>query len=119
MSERKLASIQRIVGIQPIEDADRIERADILGWHCVVGKNEFKVGDLVIYLEVDSVTPQTDTYKLLAASNYRVKTRRFKKQVSQGLCLPLHSTLAEKYLPLCEKLGVSELPEGIGFDGKY
>jgi RNA ligase (TIGR02306 family) len=41
-----------------------------------------------------------------------VKTRRFKKQVSQGLCLALCSTLAEKHLPLCEQLGLSELPEG-------
>ena len=87
--ERKLASIQRIVDLKPIEGADRIECARILGWQCVIGKGEFKVGDLIIYLEVDSVTPQTDTFKLLASSNYRVKTRRFKKQISQGLCLPL------------------------------
>jgi len=111
--DRKLASIQKILNIKPIEGADRIECADILGWHCVVGRGEFKVGDLIIYLEVDSVTPQTETFKLLASSNYRVKTRRFKKQISQGLCLPLHSTLAEKYLPLCEQLGTGLLPEGL------
>jgi hypothetical protein len=87
--ERKLASVQRILDISPIEGADRIERATILGWHCVVGKGEFKVGDLVVFLEVDSVTPQTETFKLLKDSGYRVKTRRFKKQISQGLCLPL------------------------------
>lgn len=110
---RKLASIQRIVNLKPIEGADRIECAQVLGWQCVVGKGEFKVGDLVIYLEVDSVTPQTHTFKLLAASNYRVKTRRFKKQISQGLCLPLQPTLAEKYFPLCEQLGVAPLPEGM------
>ena len=29
--ERKLASIQRIVAIEPIEGADRIVKADVLG----------------------------------------------------------------------------------------
>ena len=86
---RKLASIQRILDISPIEGADRIEVCRVLGWQCVIGKNDFKVGDLIIFLEVDSVTSQTETFKLLKDSGYRVKTRRFKKQVSQGLCLPL------------------------------
>jgi hypothetical protein len=30
--ERKLASIQTILNLQPIEGADRIETATILGW---------------------------------------------------------------------------------------
>lgn len=88
-TERKLASIQRIIDISPIEGADRIEVCRVLGWHCVVGKNEFKVGDLVVFLEVDSVTPVKPEFELLKDSGYRVKTRRFRKQISQGLCLPL------------------------------
>ena len=35
---RKLASIQRIHGIEPIEGAERIELAHVLGWQCVVNK---------------------------------------------------------------------------------
>ena len=38
---RKLASIQKILDIQPIEGADAIEVATILGWKVVVKKNEF------------------------------------------------------------------------------
>ena len=86
---RKLASIQRIVDIKPIEGANRIECVDVLGWHCVVGKNEFKVGDLVVYLEVDSVTPDRPEFVLLKDSGFRVKTRKFRKQISQGICFPL------------------------------
>lgn len=87
--ERKLASIQRILDIKSIDGADRIECARILGWECVIGKGEFNIGDLVVFFEVDSVTPSTEMYKLLKDSEYRIKTRRFRKQVSQGLCLPL------------------------------
>ena len=43
---RKLASIQRIWKIEPIEGADRIELAHVLGWQCVVNKGQFKPMDL-------------------------------------------------------------------------
>jgi len=38
---RKLASIQRILDIQPIEKADRIETVSVLGWKVVVPKGQF------------------------------------------------------------------------------
>lgn len=43
---RKLASIQKIKALEPIENADAIEKATVLGWQLVVKKDEFKVGDL-------------------------------------------------------------------------
>jgi len=95
--ERKLASVQRIVAIEPIEGADRIVKADVLGWHCVTQKdNNFKVGDLVVYHEIDSLLPlDKPAYSFLKDpnkpndTNYRLRTKRFKKQIAQGLILPL------------------------------
>ena len=43
---RKLASIQTIKEIHPIENADAIELATVLGWKVVIKKNEFKEGHL-------------------------------------------------------------------------
>ncbi len=45
MSERKLASIQIVDTMQPIEGADMIEVATVKGWKLVTKKNEFKEGD--------------------------------------------------------------------------
>lgn len=39
MSNRKLVSVQEITGIDPIEGADRVEVARVLGWRVVVGKD--------------------------------------------------------------------------------
>lgn len=96
---RKLASIQKILNIRPIEGADKIEVATILGWECIVMKNEFKVGDLVCYFEIDSLIPLEEKFKFLEkfcatkkndddSIGYRIKTIRMRKQISQGLVLP-------------------------------
>ena len=45
MNERKLASIQTINSISEIPGYDRVELAGVLGWNCIVKKDEFKVGD--------------------------------------------------------------------------
>lgn len=39
---RKLASIQRIKSLEPIPNADAIEKATVLGWEVVVKKENLK-----------------------------------------------------------------------------
>lgn len=86
---RKLASIQEITDIQPIKGADRIERLSVLGWHCVGMKGEYKVGQKVVYFEVDSVLPEREEFEFMRQYKFRVKTIKLRKQVSQGLCFPM------------------------------
>jgi L-rhamnose mutarotase len=86
---RKLASIQSISDIKPIEGADRIECVTILGWECVVKKDEFKVGDKVIYIEVDSVLPERPEFEFMRDRKFKVKTIKLRKQISQGMCFPM------------------------------
>lgn len=95
--ERKLATIQIISELRPIEGADKIEVAlmEGLGWECVVKKDEFRVGDKVIYVEVDSVLPEKPEYEFLRERKFRVRAIKLRKQVSMGLILPLYPTLPE------------------------
>lgn len=86
---RKLASIQKILALEPIEGADAIEKATVLGWQLVVKKNDFKVGDLVVYCEVDSLMPDKPEFEFLRPRGMRVKTIRLRGQISQGICFPL------------------------------
>lgn len=96
---RKLASIQRIWSIEPIEGADRIELAHVLGWQCVVNKGQFQPMDLAVYFEVDSFLPCVPEFEFLRSSSYRktdimgegfrLRTMKFRGQISQGLLLPV------------------------------
>lgn len=96
---RKLASIQRIHEIEPIEGADKIELAHVLGWQCVVNKGQFKPMDLAVYFEIDSFLPIRDEFEFMRGNSYRktdvmgegfrIKTMRFRGQISQGLLLPV------------------------------
>ncbi len=91
---RKLASIQRITAIEPIEGADAIECASVLGWKVVVKKGEFRPGDLAVYMEIDSVPPDEPPYRFLwkntemRPNNFRIKTIKLRGQISQGILFP-------------------------------
>lgn len=100
---RKLASVQKIKAIKPIEGADRIEVAQVLNWDCVVSKGQYKVGDLVIYFEIDSLLPDIPAFEFLKKSawsqklnKYKISTHKFRNQISQGLVIPV-SQLREIY----------------------
>lgn len=99
MEKRKLASIQYVHHITPIEGADRIECVHVLGWQCVANKGQFSVGDHCVYMEVDSFLPVCERFEFLRSSSYknneilgegfRLKTQKFRGQISQGLVQPL------------------------------
>ena len=124
--DRKLASIQIIRNIQPIENADNIERVDILGWHLVAKKEEFEIGDKCIYCEVDSVLPDRPEFEFLKSKNFRIKTIKLRGQISQGICFPL--SIIDSYFGvelkegdgLTEFLGVTkyEIPVSVTMSGK-
>ena len=91
---RKLASIQTIKAIKPIEGADKIELVQVLNWDCVAKKGDFHVGDKVIYFEIDSLLPGIPAFEFLRGSSwsqklnkYKISTHKFRDQISQGLVM--------------------------------
>jgi len=82
----------------------------------VVKKGEFKVGDLAVYLEIDSWVP-TDLAPFLTKGKEprefegikgeRLRTVKLRGQLSQGLLLPLEPTCANIESELFEGLDVS------------
>ena len=96
---RKLASVQTILDISSIENADRLEVATVLGWKAVVQKGLYKVNDKIIFIEIDSFLPIRQEFEFLRKQYYRkfengtvgfrVRTTRLRGQLSQGLVMPM------------------------------
>lgn len=112
--ERKLASVQIVAEVQPIEGADAIEKVRINGWWCVAKKGEFSVGQKVVYLEVDSWVPteiapflsrDKEPREFEGVKGERLRTVKLRGQVSQGLVLPYDCAEDEGH-DLTEELGV-------------
>lgn len=86
---RTLASIKLISDIMPIEGRDRIVLAVVDGWSVIVKKDEFKIGDKCVYIEIDSVLPDKPEFDFLRKNNFRIKTMKMAGVISQGICFPV------------------------------
>ena len=86
-----LASIQKVIKLTPINGADKIETATVLGWEVVVKKDEYKIGELCAYVQIDTIVPELPEYEFLRSRKFRVRTIKLRMQISQGLILPTPS----------------------------
>lgn len=96
--ERKLASIQQIAEVAPIPNADNLVKYRINGWWVVDRKDVYKVGDLIVYLEVDSWVPHElapflskgkEPREFNGVKGERLRTIKLRGALSQGLILPI------------------------------
>lgn len=114
---RKLATIRTIAEIRPIPNADAIETAIVDGWEVVVAKKDnFQSGNKVVYIEIDSIVPDRPEFEFLRDRKFRVRTIKLRKQISQGLVMPLSILPKGNYNvddDVTEILGVKKYdPEG-------
>ena len=95
-NKRALAYIVTVDEIKPIEGYDRVEYARTNGWWVIIGKQDnLHVGDKCVYFEVDSkVNAADERFAFLEKRDYKIKTQRMCKVISQGLLMPL-STFPE------------------------
>jgi RNA ligase (TIGR02306 family) len=95
-SKRKLASVQVVDSVRKHPNADKLEIASILGWEVITRINEVKQAQVVVYCEVDALLPVNADWlppavkDLIADQSkdlqfFRVKTRKLRGELSQGL----------------------------------
>jgi RNA ligase (TIGR02306 family) len=107
----------------PIEGADRIQIARVQGWQSVIKKDQYKVGDRIIFVPIDTLLTPKEWNKFLwdkedPTKPIRVKTVKLRGTISQGLIFPIdiigheHScTVEEEALPTM--LGVTKYEKQI------
>lgn len=104
--DRKMATVEVVAEVKAIPEADKIQAYRIKDWWVVDSVGKYQVGDAVLYCEVDSWIP-TEIAPFLSKGKEpkefegikgeRLRTIRLKKQVSQGLLLPV--SLVEGTVP--------------------
>lgn len=88
-SNRELAYIVKVLETKELPNYTNVHYIRILEWWCVAPK-DIKVGDLVVYFEIDSLLPSNDTrFAFMEKRKFIVKTLKLCKVVSQGLVLSL------------------------------
>jgi len=86
----KLATIEKIHSIQPHFNADKLEVGKVKEWPVVIKKGEYKDGDLVVFIQIDSIVPFTNPYfAFLEKQKYRIWNAKFRGAPSQGLVCPI------------------------------
>ena len=90
-NKRALAYVVTIDEIKPIGGYDRVEYARTNGWWVIISKNDsLQVGDKCVYFEVDSkVNAEDERFAFLEKRNYKIKTQKMCKVISQGLLMPV------------------------------
>jgi len=118
---RKLATVRRIDDIRYIQDADSIECAVVGGWTVVVKKGDYIVGDLAVYVEIDSWVPHDiapflskgqEPREYEGIKGERLRTVKLRGQLSQGLLLPLSVVIGREKSGNFEYTSEDDLYEG-------
>lgn len=80
-----LASIQSILSVEHHGNADTLDIVKVLGYHCIVKRDQWKVGDLCVFIEPDSVLPEAPWSAFYRAKSSRVKAVRLRGTWSFGV----------------------------------
>lgn len=97
--ERMMAWVAKIDEVKAIPEADKICAYRVGGWWVVDKKSAYNVGDLCVYVSIDSWVP-TELAPFLTKPGHtpkefngvqgeRLRTVKLRGQISQGLLLPL------------------------------
>lgn len=112
MSERVMASVEVVEEVKDIDGADRLQHYRVKGWWVVDRKDAYRVGDHVVFCEIDSFVPESIAPFLTkgkpktfnGVQGNVLKTIRLRGALSQGLLLS-SSTLGDVQLNFFNESG--------------
>jgi len=107
-----IVEVCKINDILPHENADLLEIAIVKGWECIVKKDQFKIGDKVVYIPPDTILPQSLIDRLgvgnyLVGKNHdRVSCTRLRGEMSFGLIINCENEEWEEGQDVTEYYGI-------------
>lgn len=102
----------RILEINPHGNADTLEIARVWDYEVIIRKGEYKVGDLVSYLAVETICGGNPTFSFLGKDAFRpLRAKRLRGVFSQGLIVPAPPGWTEENVSVVEFYGLVRAPE--------
>ncbi len=113
-------TVHTIEEIYPHSNADKLELGKVSGlnFQFVMGKDNYKIGDKVLYFPIDSLIPTTLAEKMgLVGFNpdketHRIKTVKLRGEISQGFVCPPMSDYIDS--EIFERGNTEEITEHLG-----
>lgn len=107
MSEFKVP-FTKILKVDKHPNADRLSVYTIYGFQVVGGKDQFEIGDEIIYCPIDAILPKWLEERLfpedskIKLNKSRVRQIRIRGLASQGMIIPYHAVSSELFIPQLE-----------------
>lgn len=83
------ATIQVIEKVEHIENSDFLDKVKVLGWQIVARRDEYKVGDMCVFVVIDSLLPDKPEFEFMRKNKFRVRSVKLRGELSQGIVFPL------------------------------
>ena len=126
-----IVEVVEVHEVQIHPNADKLSLATVKGWQCIIGKDSFKKGDLVVFFPPDTLLPEKWTNKF-GATTYcqrrdgemmRVRQTRLRGEPSFGLVVACEDASWEKGKDVAEFYGAKKyeppvVNTGGGFGGR-
>lgn len=122
-----LASIQRIVSVEKHPNADLLSICTVLNYQCITKLDQYKPGELIAFIEPDTVLPQAPWSVFYRSKSNRVKAVRLRNVWSEGVIESLanigYTGPVEEGLDIAEAIGVTKyeapMPQDLNAAGPY
>jgi len=112
----KIASIEKLISVEPHPNADRLDLVKVLGYQCVTERGLHKAGDVIIYIQPDSVLPEdaewAESYRKYSPK--RIKAVKLRGEWSEGIIVKLSQIPALAALSRAEDRVGEDVAERIG-----
>lgn len=115
--KNKIATVERLISVVPHPNADRLDLVKVLGYQCVTERGLHQAGDLIIYIQPDSVLPDPNANNVIDpawAESYRkyspsrIKAVKLRGEFSEGIIVKFEQLPISK----CTIAPAGELEEG-------
>lgn len=117
-----IVEVCRIDSVEKHPNADRLSIAKVKGWNCIIQLDQYKVGDLVVFIPPDCVLPDSlvEEYNLTyLRGNNRTRTVKLRGYLSEGLILPITNKAWWIGDNVADKLCIKKYEEPQRFNARF